>query len=70
MEYDKRKKVLRITFVSGKIYDYASVPEKIFVEMKSAKSKGIFFNQQIKPGFAFTEIEKEEMNLPVKKTII
>ena len=58
MEYDKIKKVLRIVFVSGKIYDYMEVPEDIFLQMRSAPSKGIFFNKQVKPYYAFKENKK------------
>ena len=58
MEYDKTKKILRIIFVSGKIYEYLEVPENIFLEMRSASSKGIFFNKQVKPYYAFKENKK------------
>jgi hypothetical protein len=60
MEYDKRKKVLRIIFVSGKIYDYLDVPEEIFSEMTSAQSKGVFFNRQIKSNYTFVKIKKRK----------
>jgi hypothetical protein len=58
MEYDKTKKILRIVFVSGMIYDYLDVPEEIFLRMRSAQSKGVFFNQQIKPHYPFRKNEK------------
>jgi len=66
MEYDKRKKILRIVFVSGMIYDYLDVPEEIFLRMRSAQSKGLFLNQQIKPHYTFRQI-KGKMDLSHKK---
>lgn len=57
MEYDKTKNILRIGFVSGMIYDYLDVPEEIFSAMRSAQSKGTFFNEHIKPHYSFRRIK-------------
>jgi hypothetical protein len=56
MHYDAATSTLRIFFVSGRIYDYKDVPEKIFNEMKAAFSKGIYFNQHIKDCYQFEKI--------------
>ena len=48
-EYQPENKVLRITFVSGLIYEYLNVEQATFDEFKKAFSKGIHFNKFIKP---------------------
>ena len=63
MDYDKGTNVLQIVFVSGTVYDYLDVPETVFSEMRSAKSKGVFLNQRIKPFYAYRKIRKKEMDL-------
>ncbi|MCX3265246.1 KTSC domain-containing protein [Pedobacter agri] len=55
--YDANKKSLQITFVSGLVYLYRNVPEKIFNMLKAAGSKGRYFNQHIKNHFKFKKIE-------------
>jgi hypothetical protein len=67
MEYDKRKRILRIVFVSGMIYDYLDVPEEVFSAMRLAQSKGTFLNQLVKPHYSFRKIKKDEMDLSHKK---
>jgi hypothetical protein len=54
--YDPDASVLRVRFVSGMIYDYKNVPEKVFKAMKSATSKGTFLNQHIKGNYEFEKI--------------
>ena len=57
--YDAKASSLKIIFDSGKIYDYKNVPEKIYNDMKSSFSKGIYFNRYIKDKFDFEKIEGE-----------
>ena len=56
IDYDADATTLRITFVSGKIYAYENVPEATYVAMKSAFSKGIFFNDHIKGKYSFKKV--------------
>jgi KTSC domain len=53
MDYNPALRVLRITYVSGKVYDYLGVPSEVVDEMKTAPSKGIFLNRRIKGHFPF-----------------
>lgn len=53
MTYDRDSCTLRVRFVSGMVYDYRNVPEKVFKAMKSATSKGTFLNQHIKGNYEF-----------------
>ncbi|MES2430260.1 MAG: KTSC domain-containing protein [Bacteroidota bacterium] len=57
MIYNIDKKILRIIFLSGAIYDYLNVPENIYKEMQSAFSKGEFLNKFIKNNFPFKKIQ-------------
>ncbi|MEP6926273.1 MAG: KTSC domain-containing protein [Ginsengibacter sp.] len=57
ISYDASSATLRIIFVSGKIYDYRNVPEKIFNAMRTSSSKGTYFNQHIKDYYQFKKIK-------------
>ena len=56
MTYDPGSSTLRVRFVSGMVYDYKNVPEKVFKQMKNAASKGTFLNQHIKGNYEFEKI--------------
>lgn len=56
MNYDEASSTLRITFVSGMIYDYKNVPEQVYLDMKASGSKGVFLNQEIKGKYRFKKI--------------
>jgi hypothetical protein len=57
IRYDAATSILRVIYVSGSIYDYKKVPEKIYNEMKTASSKGEFLNKYIKPNYEFEKIK-------------
>lgn len=51
---------LRITFVSGRRYAYANVPQSIFDAFVASSSKGVFFNIAIRGRYHFHEILPDE----------
>lgn len=55
--YDVERKILRIIFVSGMIYDYKNVPENIYDSMKNSFSKGIYFNRYVKGIYEFEKLK-------------
>ena len=57
IRYDAPSSTLRVVYVSGSVYDYKKVPEKVYIEMKAASSKGEFLNKQIKPNYKFEKIK-------------
>lgn len=57
MNYDETRQVLHITFVSGRSYDYLSVPAEEYAAMKKAFSKGIYFNSHVKGKYRFRKIK-------------
>jgi hypothetical protein len=54
--YDSERMLLRVTFVSGMVYEYLEVPPEIFEQMKSSFSKGIYLNKQIKGNYKFRKV--------------
>ena len=56
IRYDANTHTLRVIYVSGSIYDYKQVPEKIYKDMRDASSKGEFLNKHIKPNYEFEKI--------------
>lgn len=54
--YDKEKRILTITFVSGMSYNYKEVPESVYLEMKAFREKGIFLNTRIKGQYKYEKI--------------
>jgi len=57
MHYDPGSATLRIIYVSGMVYDYKNVPEKIYKAMKSAGSKGTYLNRYIKGNYEFEKVK-------------
>jgi len=49
-------KNIEVHLHSGKKYQYFPVPEKVFNDFLNAKSKGIFWNKQIKPKYQCREL--------------
>ena len=55
--YNSDTLTLRITYVSGLVYDYLKVPERIYKEMKAYQSKGSFLNHYIKRKYKFKKVQ-------------
>ncbi|RDC58613.1 KTSC domain-containing protein [Pedobacter chinensis] len=56
--YDADAKSLQITFVTGMVYQYKGVPQKVFNMLKAAGSKGRYFNHYIKDKYKFQKVEE------------
>ncbi|HTM99485.1 MAG TPA: KTSC domain-containing protein [Pedobacter sp.] len=48
ISYDQVKQILYVVFVSGDVYEYSEVPEKVYKDFKASISKGTFLNRKIK----------------------
>ncbi|MEO6632192.1 MAG: KTSC domain-containing protein [Mucilaginibacter sp.] len=57
MKYNESEATLRITYTSGKVYDYKNVPPEVFEEMNEADSKGTFLNYQVKGRYKFKKVK-------------
>lgn len=54
--YEPQSQTLRIIYQSGAVYEYLNVPEVEFLQFKSAFSKGIYLNTNIKKKYKFLKI--------------
>jgi hypothetical protein len=54
--YNIKTATLKITFVSGLVYEYKNVPEEKYNAMMTSGSKGIYFNQHIKGQYEFKKV--------------
>ena len=64
MNYNADTSTLRVTFVSGMVYEYKDVPEEIYIAMKTSGAKGIYLNQHIKGKYPFEKI-RWNRSLPI-----
>jgi hypothetical protein len=54
-DYDPAERRLDIRFVSGRLYSYLDVPERVVAAMRRAGSKGGFFNRRIRDHYRFVK---------------
>ncbi len=54
--YDPVEEKLDVEFVSGRRYRYHEVPDEVYGEMLSARSKGEFFNLYVRDRFRVSEL--------------
>lgn len=54
--YDGVNHRLRVQFHNGTLYDYANVPASIFNQLLVARSKGQFFNENVKDEYPATKV--------------
>jgi hypothetical protein len=50
---------LKVTFVSGRVYLYEDVPPEAAAAFSQARSKGIFFNREIRDRYVYRDITHE-----------
>ncbi|WP_407180333.1 KTSC domain-containing protein [Bradyrhizobium sp. STM 3562] len=58
-DYDLRRRELSVTFVTGRRYLYWEVPPEVAAAFKAARSKGTFFNREIRDRYPYREITRE-----------
>ncbi len=51
--YDEKREVLQVNFISGGIYQYKPVTPELYSEFRDAKSKGGWFDINIKKSKKF-----------------
>ena len=54
--YEPERRRLVVTFVTGRIYEYADVPAADAANFRASFSKGVFFNEHIRDKFPCREI--------------
>ena len=58
VSYSTETRILNIQFVSGFVYAYKNVPEEIYNQLRTSKSKGIYFNTHIKDKYFFEKVKE------------
>lgn len=56
IDYDRKSQGLKVTFVTGRTFEYIDVPAEVAASFQSAFSKGTFFNGYIRDRYDFREI--------------
>lgn len=57
-DYDAPRRRLRVTFVSGDVYDYEAVPPRVVADFRAAASKGRFFGPNIRDRYPYRRVER------------
>ena len=57
--YSPDTRELKVTFVSGRLYVYEDVPPEVAAAFRNARSKGTFFNHEIRDRYVFRDITHE-----------
>ena len=50
---------LKVTFVSGRLYVYEDVPPEVAAAFREARSKGTFFNHEIRDRYTHRDVTHE-----------
>ena len=59
VRYAPDTRELKVTFVSGRSYVYEDVPPEVAAAFRDARSKGAFFNHEIRDRYACRDITRE-----------
>ena len=54
--FNPEKSALTVEFLSGLVYVYIGVPESVYLDFNSARSKGSFLNRRIKGVYDFRRL--------------
>lgn len=57
--YAPETRELKVTFVSGRLYVYEDVPAEVAAAFREARSKGTFFNREIRDRYVYRDITCE-----------
>ena len=57
--YAPDRRELTVTFVSGRLYVYEDVPPEVAAAFKNVRSKGTFFNREIRDRYVYRDITHE-----------
>jgi len=57
--YAPETRELKVAFASGRLYLYAEVPPEVATAFGNARSKGTFFNHEIRDRYAYRDITHE-----------
>jgi len=55
--YESKSRILEIEFTSGEVYQYVDVPEMVHKKLLQAKSKGQYFNSDIRDDYTCIRLD-------------
>jgi hypothetical protein len=55
--HDANSATLELQFRSGAVYRYFAVPQRVFEDLLQAKSKGLYFNQNIRDKYPYNLVQ-------------
>lgn len=55
-DHDPGTNILTVRFVTGRIYRYFAVPERVAAALRESGSKGRYFNAHIRGRYPFEEV--------------
>lgn len=58
--YDADTRDLTVGFVSGRLYLYKNVPAEVAAALKEARSKGAFFNREIRDHYVYRNVTRDQ----------
>ncbi|MBH5392119.1 KTSC domain-containing protein [Bradyrhizobium sp. CNPSo 4019] len=62
--YAPEKRELEVTFVSGRLYVYEDVPPEVVAAFRDSRSKGTFFNREIRDRYVYRDITHQYAGSP------
>jgi hypothetical protein len=60
--YKPESEILKVTFISGSVYEYTGVPEQLYRQLLASRSKGKFLNENIKGKYPFKKVNSTRQN--------
>ena len=57
VSYNSEEQVLVVEYLSGAMYEYMSVPAKVYEDLLAAESKGSYMNRFVKNNFSYIRIQ-------------
>ena len=54
--YEPKTKTLEVEFISGAVWRYVGVPASVWEGLRSAKSHGQYFHQNVRTSFRSSEV--------------
>ena len=56
ISYDETSQRMRVTFTTGRVYDYLDVPIEEYEAFAAAESLGRYFNANIRDKYEYSEV--------------
>lgn len=66
-DYDPQRRELTVTFVTGRVYRYGRVPAEVYDGLKTARSRGAFFNRHIRGPYPYRELTAPPQEHPRRR---